>query len=55
MSIVCNVIMFQPNYSNVAITELVNSGHVKQIVTTNYDGLAQKSGCLQDNVLELRL
>ena len=38
---------FQPNYSNVAVAELLEAGIIQDWVTTNYDGLAQKSGCLQ--------
>ena len=44
----------QPNYSHVALVELVRAGLVRSWVTTNYDGLAQKSGCPQDTVTEIR-
>ena len=44
----------QPNYSHVALVEMVRSGLVRSWVTTNYDGLAQKSGCPQDTVTEIR-
>ena len=33
---------------------MVRAGLVKSWVTTNYDGLAQKSGCPQDVVTEIR-
>ena len=45
---------FQPNYSNLATTELIKEDLAKEIVTTNFDGLAQKSGCPQNKVIELR-
>ena len=48
-----NVSILQPNYSNVALAEIVRAGCAQDWVTTNWDGLAQKAGCPQATVIEI--
>ena len=48
-----NILLFQPNFAHVAAAELIRRDIVTDWITTNYDGLAQKAGCPQDQVLEL--
>ena len=43
----------QPNVTHLALVALLRCGLVHEWLTTNYDGLAQKAGCPQEQVAEL--
>ena len=40
----------QPNVTHLALVALLRCGLVHEWLTTNYDGLAQKAGCPQEQV-----
>ena len=42
-----------PNAGHLAITSLVKAGKVSHVITQNVDGLHQKSGTPDDQVIEL--